>query len=110
MIVHLREFAAMNVPQPEAVLAALRRRWELPEYLGAAILRAFRDMPGRTGGYLIWALLEAPKYLPPDRAIPYELQLQVYDIAAWLCTKAGREWMEQLPPPVKQVQVSFLTA
>ena len=97
-------------PASRGGAAALRRRWDLLEYLGEAILRAFRDMPGRTGGYLIWALLEAPTYLPADRAIPYELQLQVYDIAAWLITQAGREWMEQLPPPVKQVQLSFLTA
>src|SRR5690606_23030917 len=88
MIVHLQEFAALNVQYPETVLAALRRRWELPEYLGEAILRAFQAMPGRTGAYLIWALLEAPKHLPADRAIPYELQLQLYDIAAWLATKA----------------------
>jgi len=108
MIVHLQEFAALNVQYPETVLAALRRRWELPEYLGEAILRAFQAMPGRTGAYLIWALLEAPKHLPADRAIPYELQLQLYDIAAWLATKAGREWIDQLPDPVQQAQLSFL--
>mgnify|MGYP001206394393 CR=1 FL=1 len=107
MVVHLREFAAMRVRYPEAAIAALRRRFEdIPEYAAAAIQAAFAAMPGDTGAHLIWALLEAPKHVPAGRIMPYEVQFRLHEMAAWLCGRAGREWLDRLPAPAVQ-QLGF---
>lgn len=112
LMVALQEFAGMTVEHPMAVLTALGEGFKverLPDYAVEAVKRAFEALPGRTGLHLIWALIEAPRYVDPNRGLPYEVLLRLQRVAGWLAQRQGREWIAQLPAPVavQVAQIAF---